>query len=111
MQIYDEKRLHSVRGRFRGSPRKQNKSSRYAPVAQLDRASDYESEGQEFESLRVRHFFLQFQYVKNDISSAPAVVAWYCHVSLAQAIDEIFRRHLGESSQWTILFPISLLIP
>ncbi len=27
----------------------------YAPVAQLDRAPDYESGGQEFESLRVRH--------------------------------------------------------
>jgi hypothetical protein len=27
-----------------------------APLAQLDRASDYESEGREFESLRV-HFF------------------------------------------------------
>ena len=27
-----------------------------APVAQLDRAPDYESGGQEFESLRVRHF-------------------------------------------------------
>ena len=28
-----------------------------APVAQLDRAPDYESGGQEFESLRARHFF------------------------------------------------------
>ena len=27
-----------------------------APLAQLDRAFDYESKGQEFESLRVRHF-------------------------------------------------------
>ena len=27
------------------------------PVAQLDRASDYESEGRAFESLRVRHHF------------------------------------------------------
>src|SRR6202030_838451 len=29
-----------------------------APVAQLDRAPDYESGGQEFESLRARHQFL-----------------------------------------------------
>ena len=29
----------------------------YAPLAQLDRAFDYESKGQEFESLRARHFF------------------------------------------------------
>jgi hypothetical protein len=28
-----------------------------APVAQLDRALDYESRGQEFESLRARHFY------------------------------------------------------
>src|SRR3954466_8399776 len=28
----------------------------HAPVAQLDRALDYESRGQEFESLRARHF-------------------------------------------------------
>ena len=27
----------------------------FVPVAQLDRASDYESEGWEFESLRARH--------------------------------------------------------
>ena len=29
---------------------------REAPVAQLDRAPDYESGGQEFESLRARHY-------------------------------------------------------
>ncbi len=28
----------------------------YVPLAQLDRAFDYESKGQEFESLRARHF-------------------------------------------------------
>src|SRR6202049_1472882 len=28
-----------------------------APVAQLDRASAFEAEGREFESLRARHFF------------------------------------------------------
>src|SRR5580692_1707644 len=31
--------------------------TRKAPVAQLDRAPDYESGGQEFESLRARHYF------------------------------------------------------
>ena len=31
------------------------KVNHHAPVAQLDRASDYESEGRAFESLRVRH--------------------------------------------------------
>ncbi len=29
-----------------------------APLAQLDRAFDYESKGREFESLRARHFIL-----------------------------------------------------
>ncbi len=28
----------------------------YVPLAQLDRAFDYESKGREFESLRARHF-------------------------------------------------------
>src|SRR5262249_40944251 len=32
-----------------------------APLAQLDRASDYESEGREFESLRARHAFNQIE--------------------------------------------------
>lgn len=32
-----------------------------APVAQLDRAPDYESGGQEFESLRVRHLIFSYQ--------------------------------------------------
>jgi hypothetical protein len=31
-----------------------------APLAQLDRASDYESEGREFESLRARHSLFVF---------------------------------------------------
>src|SRR3546814_4971515 len=31
-------------------------SAALAPVAQLDRASDYESEGRTFESFRARHF-------------------------------------------------------
>ena len=30
--------------------------AKHAPVAQLDRASDYESEGRTFESFRARHF-------------------------------------------------------
>ena len=34
-----------------------------APVAQLDRASDYGSEGLEFESLRVRHLFFEHRKI------------------------------------------------
>jgi hypothetical protein len=30
--------------------------SKFAPLAQLDRAFDYESKGREFESLRARHY-------------------------------------------------------
>ncbi len=43
--------------RRRGHP----EPSRQAPVAQLDRAPDYESGGQEFESLRARHLPSRFQ--------------------------------------------------
>ena len=38
-----------------GGPRAP-RPAKNAPVAQLDRAPDYESGGQEFESLRARHF-------------------------------------------------------
>jgi hypothetical protein len=31
----------------------------FAPLAQLDRAFDYESKGREFESLRARHFIIK----------------------------------------------------
>jgi hypothetical protein len=34
----------------------------FAPVAQLDRAPDYESGGQEFESLRVRHYLFDLNH-------------------------------------------------
>ncbi len=43
-----------------------------APVAQLDRAPDYESGGQEFESLRVRHYvsFHIFSVIFGIVNSA-----------------------------------------
>jgi hypothetical protein len=34
-----------------------------APLAQLDRASGYEPEGREFESLRAHHFFTQLRAI------------------------------------------------
>src|ERR1700730_16406960 len=39
------------------------RSAKNAPVAQLDRALDYESRGQEFESLRARHLTSSKTYV------------------------------------------------
>ena len=42
---------------------------RNAPVAQLDRASGYEPEGREFESLRARHFFRSGNKQFRDLSS------------------------------------------
>jgi hypothetical protein len=39
-----------------------------APVAQLDRALDYESRGQEFESLRARHSALKaLKFLKSSV--------------------------------------------
>jgi hypothetical protein len=40
-----------------------NRSRVIAPLAQLDRASGYEPEGREFESLRARHFSSSFTTV------------------------------------------------
>ena len=47
------------------------RGSRYAPVAQLDRAPDYESGGQEFESLRARHFTAGLNKVQIERSGGP----------------------------------------
>ncbi len=44
------------RGGHEPAPDSFAETSACAPVAQLDRAPDYESGGQEFESLRARHF-------------------------------------------------------
>src|SRR5437879_11758900 len=44
------------RHRTHPGPLKPKCTSENAPVAQLDRAPDYESGGQEFESLRARHY-------------------------------------------------------
>ena len=41
---------------LKGLTRKSLREKTCALVAQLDRASDFESEGREFESLRARHF-------------------------------------------------------
>src|ERR1700723_4468693 len=45
---------------------------RAAPVAQLDRAPDYESGGQEFESLRARHFAT----IQNKTANYPTANSW-----------------------------------
>src|ERR1700729_4407853 len=42
-----------------------------APVAQLDRASDYESEGRTFESFRARHF-RNLNKIEFALSNAPS---------------------------------------
>src|SRR5258706_15638282 len=68
-----------------------------APVAQLDRALDYESRGQEFESLRAR------QYRDNSDSSTPgtksaprAVTSVSCQLAvefMARSCLDEFRRN------------------
>src|SRR5882724_1273981 len=49
-----------------------------APVAQLDRAPDYESGGQEFESLRARHFSTIQNKTANYPSASLAKTAAVC---------------------------------
>jgi hypothetical protein len=60
-----------------------------APVAQLDRAPDYESGGQEFESLRARH--LQFYARARRRNIRVAVGA----LSLASVVRRSTRRGIG----------------
>ena len=49
--------------------------AKHAPVAQLDRASDYESEGRTFESFRARHFGTKLGTPKPPISGPGEIVA------------------------------------
>ena len=50
-------------------------AKRCAPVAQLDRAPDYESGGQGFESLRVYHFFKRFIFQRPFFLNSLAVIS------------------------------------
>src|SRR5258705_5088663 len=54
--------------------------SENAPVAQLDRAPDYESGGQEFESLRARH-----QFQKPLFSGNNSIAQWLRSAALVSS--------------------------
>ena len=56
---YDD--LHQPRRSCQVCPRAQDSPHAIAPLAQLDRASGYEPEGREFESLRAHHIFNHIQ--------------------------------------------------
>jgi hypothetical protein len=57
----------------------------HAPVAQLDRASDYGSEGLGFDSLRVRHFFFA-------ISGGCGEEHRICPATIAPAVRGVQKR-------------------
>jgi hypothetical protein len=65
---------------------------RHAPVAQLDRALDYESRGQRFESFRARHHF-------NDLARVPLG----CYRDVTGSVTENvligIRRHASSRSE------------
>src|ERR1700731_1345030 len=56
-------------------------SAKNAPVAQLDRAPDYESGGQEFESLRAR----QIATIQNKTANYPTANFWQRRQQFARA--------------------------
>ena len=58
--------------------------AKHAPVAQLDRALDYESRGQEFESLRARHQI-------NDL----VAIDRRCYRDVTGSVTESRDRHLA----------------
>jgi hypothetical protein len=60
-----------------------------APLAQLDRASGYEPEGREFESLRAHHLFNDLGHrAKNPLGSCLRIV-------LQSYLTELLRRRNG----------------
>jgi hypothetical protein len=61
-----------------------------APVAQLDRAPDYESGGQEFESLRARHYSF---CISNFPSNMPVPPIDHVVIDVGDQLDEAARRY------------------
>src|SRR3981189_2259484 len=62
------------------------------PLAQLDRASDYESEGRRFESCRARHLFLGNAGREEMLrSSARHSVCWAQVETAAQAVGPVLN--------------------
>ncbi len=59
-----------------------------APVAQLDRASDYGSEGWEFESLRARHVFNGLLYFSANVSTYGKQAGSSKKITLVQPVAE-----------------------
>src|SRR5215813_10986584 len=77
-----------------------------APLAQLDRASGYEPEGREFESLRARHFFsLHHKYLSR---TAQAYVEGSIGVHNRE-FSENFVRQAGTNSRGNQLAKLAIL--
>jgi hypothetical protein len=68
-----------------------------APVAQLDRALDYESRGQEFESLRARHFGTKLGTPKPAVFAPGAATSVRKNTLLAPMMRTFF---VSTSTRW-----------
>ena len=78
-----------------------------APLAQLDRASDYESEGREFESLRARHE--HFSRVISPAGRIQEIVTQGCFsLELPDAPRE--RTHSWDASFLSIILDLANLL-
>ena len=64
-----------------------------APLAQLDRASGYEPEGREFESLRARHFRLVFRLRSPQPEQRKALHRVYREPDSAYRATQLRRHH------------------
>ena len=82
----------------------------HAPVAQLDRASDFESEGREFESLRARQTALRGSQLT---SRLPLILTWYGRKQGNGGTRNAGVIHAATSSRpghWTALFRCAALL-
>jgi hypothetical protein len=79
---------------FRAARRFASMEPRRAPLAQLDRASGYEPEGREFESLRARHGISVLEAPRNGcLLFCPCIVRLYRRPSLHHKIRAVGLRH------------------
>src|SRR5260370_4123485 len=94
------------------------RSCKEAPLAQLDRASGYEPEGREFESLRAHHTnksrlsisLFQFQYLLRRIGPGRRVCADLCATQVrAPVVESSFSANLVPALLFLSLVASSLL--
>lgn len=85
--------LHCTTRQYKSLLRWPNITPTCAPVAQLDRALDYESRGQRFESFRARQFTFSYRSIECSFAFAVEVVDIFLNIFRPASIFVLCIRH------------------